>query len=916
MSRRKSLTGWSVFSRRPGARSSGVERLEGRTLFAAGPDGHGVLAATGPASVDEGSAYTVTFGAEPVDAAIAGWQVDFGDGSGPQPLSADATSATHTYADDGAHTVSVHAVYDDGSLRPAGALGGPSVGQLDPSYGDRGVALAGPWPGGGALLNVVAHPGGGFVAADERPEGGVVVARFAADGTPDPSFGLGGSAAIDSPPGASVTHFHAVAVDAQGRVVVQGSHAGRHGQPEYFREFFLARFLPNGAPDPEFGAGGVARHPVLGPGAYGRDIAFGPDGTIVAAGGGYLGEDNAGRDFFVARFDDAGALDTGFGDGGSVYLDFGPLVEAGGAVPDRDEAAALALLPDGGVLVGGNADRQFPNFGTNAYGFALARLDADGDLVTGFGTGGQILTHLTHGGSLTDLSLDSAGRVVVAGTVLGLDGGGAPVGNFAVARYTAAGAPDPSFGTGGITITDFGRGLGDDLANSLEVLPGGQILVAGESYPHRDFDPDDPFDDLGSDFALARYDADGNLDPTFGAGGLVRTAVTPGPSSAKALAPQADGSLLAAGLDFDTLSFATARYLPGPAPLTVTVKNVAPAVTLGGGASGVRLQSLDFAGTFTDPGADTWSGTVNYGDGTGDQPLVVTTSPTGKSFAAPAHVYAATGDFTVTVRLNDGDGDGGIGVATHAVRVEVAQLQADPGDPSKSALFVGGTGGNDPVTIESAGRGGSVAVTVGGAAQGTFSPTGRVVILTGAGNDTVNVGGSVGVLTEIHAGDGHDALNAGNGGSIVVGGRGNDSIHGGSGRDLLIGGTGGDRIVANPGDDILIAGRTAHDADPRALYALWREWNRTDQTYAQRIEHLQGNSATANPAAGLNGTYYLRATGTGRTVFDDTSNDEFAYDTLNGASGDDWFFANVSNGGTIDKLSGNTKGETQTDTAV
>lgn len=87
---------------------------------------------------------------------------------------------------------------------------------------------------------------------------------------------------------------------------------------------------------------------------------------------------------------------------------------------------------------------------------------------------------------------------------------------------------------------------------------------------------------------------------------------------------------------------------------TVTVINVAPVVDAGADAlinEGVTFLS---SGNFTDPGADTWNATVNYGDGTGDQPLTLS----GKDFSL-SHVYTDNGLYTVTVTVTDDDGGSG-----------------------------------------------------------------------------------------------------------------------------------------------------------------------------------------------------------------------------------------------------------------
>jgi PKD repeat protein len=87
------------------------------------------------------------------------------------------------------------------------------------------------------------------------------------------------------------------------------------------------------------------------------------------------------------------------------------------------------------------------------------------------------------------------------------------------------------------------------------------------------------------------------------------------------------------------------------ATTSVTVFNVAPAVSAFAGASILAHQTYAGGGTFADPGADTWTATVNYGDGDGAQPLAL--SGTGFNLS---HTYDHAGTFTVTVTVTDDDG--------------------------------------------------------------------------------------------------------------------------------------------------------------------------------------------------------------------------------------------------------------------
>lgn len=99
------------------------------------------------------------------------------------------------------------------------------------------------------------------------------------------------------------------------------------------------------------------------------------------------------------------------------------------------------------------------------------------------------------------------------------------------------------------------------------------------------------------------------------------------------------------------------------ATTTVTVMNVAPQVAAFAGGSLLQGETYAAAGSFGDPGADGWTATVDYGDGSGAQPLAL--DGTGFSLS---HAYTAAGTFTVTVRVTDDDGAEGVRTATVTVQ--------------------------------------------------------------------------------------------------------------------------------------------------------------------------------------------------------------------------------------------------------
>jgi len=94
------------------------------------------------------------------------------------------------------------------------------------------------------------------------------------------------------------------------------------------------------------------------------------------------------------------------------------------------------------------------------------------------------------------------------------------------------------------------------------------------------------------------------------------------------------------------------RGLSATVTTTATVTNVAPIVTPLAGITLLVGETYQEAGSFADPGSDTWTALVDYGDGSGVQPLALT----GKSFAL-SHTYITAGNYRVSVTIHDDDSE-------------------------------------------------------------------------------------------------------------------------------------------------------------------------------------------------------------------------------------------------------------------
>jgi Ca2+-binding RTX toxin-like protein len=329
-----------------------------------------------------------------------------------------------------------------------------------------------------------------------------------------------------------------------------------------------------------------------------------------------------------------------------------------------------------------------------------------------------------------------------------------------------------------------------------------------------------------------------------------------------------------------TVTAAARGATPADFNLTNIVVNTDPVITsLDGPTIAVPGQPLHYTGSFSDPDANTWTGTVNFGDGSGDQPLALNPD---KSFAFD-HVYANSGAYTITVTVTDNHG--GADTQSLGVSVAVAALESDPLDPAHPMLVVGGGTGADVISISNGGSG-NLQVSVNGTPQGTFATAGRVVVYGGDGNDDLTVDGSIGNSAWLHGGGGNDRIKGGGGDDVLLGGEGADLLVGGNNRDLMIGGSGADRLVGNAGDDILLAGFTAFDFNDLALHSIQAEWTST-RDYATRVANIQGTGSGPRN----NGNYFFTVDGPSATAFDDG-----AEDLLTGSAGTDWFFANLETG--------------------
>jgi uncharacterized delta-60 repeat protein len=395
---------------------------------------------------------------------------------------------------------------------------GPGV--LDYTFGGTGKVWTEKLPGNDQARAVAVQPDGKVVAVG-HDGGDFVVMRYNVDGTLDSGFGTGGR--VTTAIGTETDEAHGVAIQGDGKIIVAG-----FAQTSGMRSMAVVRYLSNGTLDTTFDGDGKAVSLVGAFGGEGRDVVLQSDGKIVVGGDYWSGTDT---DFALVRFNSDGSLDTSFGTGGIVTV----------AQPGRhDEAACVALAPDGKIVLAGHYQQ-----GTD-YVIELARFQTNGVLDTTFSGDGIQTTQIGAAERAHDVVVQPDGKIVLVGQ--GPGGGG---NDGRVIRYKANGDLDETFsddGHVGLSMGNWG-----DYAHSVALQWDGKILVAGITE-----------DGVAANFMLARLLADGTLDTSFNGTGMVSTSLGATSSDfAYGMALGPDGHIVLAGLTTTggTWDFVAARYL-------------------------------------------------------------------------------------------------------------------------------------------------------------------------------------------------------------------------------------------------------------------------------------------------------------------------------------------------------------------
>ncbi|NOQ71830.1 MAG: T9SS type A sorting domain-containing protein [Crocinitomix sp.] len=326
--------------------------------------------------------------------------------------------------------------------------------------------------------------------------------RYNEDGSLDETFGVDGVTTTSL--GLGEASCNSIRIQEDGKIIVVGVYLLAEEGPS---DIAMARYNSDGTLDVSFGTDGIVITNSEDSEVWdgGMRVEIQADGKLLVMAFNY--EDDL--EFLLLRYNTDGTLDDTFGDEGIVA----PII---GSYSDESEGLNILFDGDENILVVSSAF----GMGESHVNFSIVKYDSDGDLDLTFGTDGQVLTNImvTDGISSndygSDIAFQSDGKLVVGGMIYDEEGA------FAVARYSAAGTLDESFGTDGVVFTEMPAWTE---CTSMLIQSNDKIILLGHA----------AFEEYNEEFVMARYTANGVLDPTFGVDGLVKTDLSPSPDYAE-----------------------------------------------------------------------------------------------------------------------------------------------------------------------------------------------------------------------------------------------------------------------------------------------------------------------------------------------------------------------------------------------
>ena len=399
-----------------------------------------------------------------------------------------------------------------------------SRGNLDRNFGNNGKVVS-YVNGFEKAFDVVVQPDGKIITAGyASPFNGsadFLVCRYNADGSPDAGFGANGRVIVSL--GDNGDTARAVVLQSDGKIVVGGYAGNNIGRSN----FAVIRLNANGQLDTSFGSAGKTIFTTNSSGEGIYDLAVqnvGGEEKIVAVG--YTSAGNA--KLAAARLNANGQLDTSFGTNG---IRITPM----GTMNDFLYGVTIQQVDGENKIVAAGVSTSVINGGNTREDFVVIRYNQDGTLDASFNSGGTVRTSLSdhsRAHSVVIQKINNADKILIGGrTMRGYDY------DFALVRYNSDGTLDANFGENGAAYTEFTDA--DDQIYKILLQSDNKIVGVGITQ--------NGYSNTNRDFALARYNADGSPDSSFGSCGRITTNLNTPSDIAWSAAIQADGKIIAAG---------------------------------------------------------------------------------------------------------------------------------------------------------------------------------------------------------------------------------------------------------------------------------------------------------------------------------------------------------------------------------
>lgn len=369
------------------------------------------------------------------------------------------------------------------------------AGSLDPTFGSSGIATTPAASFGAAALQ---SDGKIVVVGSVSSAQGPAVLRYDTNGGLDSTFGTGGQVTFNFNDSGSA---FAVAIQGDGKILFAA--------PDEL-QLAILRLNTNGSLDTSFGSKGVAFIPdtapflvpangtialadgkillvahslELGNNAFERllsngtpDSTFGTNGAaLLVASGQMLALQPSGQILVLNSMFNQGAV-SGYNANGSLNGTFGGAGQAAG----YGTGAGMAVIDSTSEFIVAGSLVTTPLSPQGNTGFLLVRYTSNGNIDTTFGTNGVTTTSFPGNlfSAAAAVALQSNGDVVAGGSTAATSDNSSDL-DFALARYTASGTLDTTFGTNGLVTTAIGTK--GSAINTLLIQKDGKILAFGNS---------------------------------------------------------------------------------------------------------------------------------------------------------------------------------------------------------------------------------------------------------------------------------------------------------------------------------------------------------------------------------------------------------------------------------------------------